>query len=300
MLSVLIPIYNWDVVNLATTISKQCKALGINYEVICYDDSSGEVYKTKNRALDAEIGISYLELSENLGRAKIRNWMAKNARFENLVFLDCDSEIISSDFVKNYLEYIEDIDVIYGGRNYAELPPKEKEKKLHWWYGVKRESLGLSSRKKRPYRSFQTNNFSCKRAIVLEHPFAEELTTYGYEDLLFAQTLENNGIAISHIDNPIIHKGVENTKDFLHKSALAAENLAVLYHSDLLSNTKMVDFHEKIKNIGFNSFFLNQIRRRKDRIHKNLLSQNPNLFYFDMYRYDIFVNKLNSLSTSSS
>ena len=115
-----------------------------------------------------------------------------------------------------------------------------------------------------------------------------------------AQSLKDEGIPIIHIENPLIHKGVEISEDFLAKSKDAAENLAILYHKGLLNDTKMVSFHEKIKKIGFNSLLSNLIRRKKDGILRNLNSKKPNLFFFDLYRYDIFNSKLNELEASSS
>ena len=91
MVSVLIPIYNQNVINLALTLNRQCKDAGIAYEILCFDDCSMEIFRKENRQLDHEFGISYLELSENLGRSKIRNLLAKQSRYEHWIFLDGDS-----------------------------------------------------------------------------------------------------------------------------------------------------------------------------------------------------------------
>jgi len=300
MISILIPIYNYDVTKLVGTLNEQCKASDQTYEIVCYDDCSKEKFRKLNRALDNEFNVSYIELSENLGRAKIRNWLAKNARFDSLLFIDCDSKIDNKNFITNYLRELEKSKVLYGGRHYQSNAPKTQQKFLHWTYGRKREALPLEKRIKIPYRSFQTNNFVINRELMLAHPFDENIKTYGYEDLLMAQSLKDEGIPITHIENPLIHKGVEKNEDFLTKSAKAAENLAILYNNRSLLDTKMISFHEKIKKIGFNSLLHKLIRRKKDGILKNLNSKNPNLFYFDLYRYDIFYSKLNELEASSS
>ncbi|GLR15735.1 glycosyltransferase family 2 protein [Portibacter lacus] len=300
MISVLVPIFNFEVLKLIQELNSQCQSANIPYEIVCYDDCSNEFYRKANRSLDAEFGVSYVELSENMGRAKIRNWLAKNARYDNLIFLDCDSEIKNPNFISNYIEHINTASIIYGGRNYDPNKPEDEKKILHWTYGRKRESLKLKSRIKIPYRSFQTNNFMVDRALILSHPFDESIKDYGYEDSLFATTLKNEGIPIKHIENPLIHKGVEENEDFLNKSKLAAENLAILYRDDSLTDTKMVAFHEKLKKIGFNSLLHNLIRRKKGWILKNLYSSKPNLILFDLYRYDVFISKLNALDTSSS
>lgn len=300
MISILIPIYNYNVLKLVKSLNEQCMSCGEAYEIVCYDDCSKEKYRKVNRELDSEFGVSYIELSENLGRAKIRNWLAKNARYDALLFIDCDSKIDNKNFIANYLTHINESKVTYGGRKYQSHAPKTQRKFLHWTYGKKREALPLKSREKNPYRSFQTNNFLIDRDLMMAHPFDENIKTYGYEDLLMAQSLKNEGIPIKHIENPLIHKGVEENEPFLAKSKDAAENLAVLYHNRSLVDTKMIDFHEKVKKIGFNSLLHKIIRRKKDGILKNLNSKKPNLFYFDLYRYEVFYNKLSELEASSS
>lgn len=300
MLSILIPIYNFDVTKLAKELNRQCELAKIDYEIVCFDDCSTKKFKTLNRALDHEFGISYIELSENLGRSKIRNKLAQNARYEHLLFLDCDSGIVGKDFISNYITILPENNIIYGGRIYKDKAPKTVHKMLHWKYGRKREALPLDKRIKRPYISFQTNNFVIKREIMINNKFDQSISGYGYEDLVFARTLKGEGHSIMHIANPILHKNIEYNDSFLAKTKLAAENLAILYHQDQLSDTRMLEFHEKVKKIGFNSLLHKIIQRNVDRIHKNLNSVNPNLRFFDLYRYQAFLTKLNDLEASSS
>ena len=300
MISILIPIYNYDISNLALEINAQCKVAGVDFEIVCFDDCSNPKFKELNRVLDHEFGISYLELSDNLGRSKIRNKLAKNARYEHLLFLDCDSGIINDQFVQNYLDQIGKSQIVYGGRIYETTPPKTVNKMLHWKYGSKRESQAIVSRKKQPFLSFQSNNFLIQRKLMLELPFPESISGYGYEDLVFAYQVKRKGVLIHHIENPVLHRNVENNKDFIRKTGIAAENLASLYHQDKLSDTRMLKFYEKVENVGFNSFLHKIIQGNTDRFLKNLNSQKPNLRFFDLYRYGIFLTKLNELKASSS
>jgi len=92
MLSILIPIYNEDITKLVKDLAYQCNRQKIDFEIICFDDASKQRYKDKNEVLRSVFRVNYVELSENLGRAKIRNWLAKSARFEHLMFLDGDSK----------------------------------------------------------------------------------------------------------------------------------------------------------------------------------------------------------------
>lgn len=295
MISILIPIYNYDVSKLAKKLKEQCVRLNIEFEILCFDDCSTDKYKKLNRVLDHEFGISYLEMSENLGRSKIRNRLAKMARYENLIFLDCDSKIISDQFVQKYIQKVDTAAVIYGGRRYPDHKPRTEKKFLHWHYGKIREALPLEKRIKHPYRSFQTNNFFIKKDLMLKYPFDETIQTYGYEDLLMAENLKKDGIPIIHIENPIIHKGIEYNEDFIKKSVLAAENLAVLYHNHQITDTRMIALYENLKKVGFNSFVEKLIRKRSERFLKNLNSAKPKLYIFDLYRLNVFIQKLNNL-----
>ena len=101
MISILIPIYNRKVTKLVETLFDQCVDLNIEFEILCYDDCSQEKYRSENRVLGQKMGVSYMDLSTNLGRSKIRNWLGKNARFEYLIFLDCDSLIERKPLSKN-------------------------------------------------------------------------------------------------------------------------------------------------------------------------------------------------------
>ena len=130
MLSVLVPIYNFDSRKLVSQLVNQCDKQKILFEIICFDDFSIEKFKLINRSMIGHYGVSYIEMPENYGRAKIRNKLAQNARFENLLFLDCDSKIGHKSFIKKYLTHLNAADVIAGGRKYRNTKPKNKKLQL--------------------------------------------------------------------------------------------------------------------------------------------------------------------------
>ena len=47
---------------------------------------------------------------------------------------------------------------------------------------------------------------------------------YGHEDTLFAMELKRHGFAVTHIDNPLEHIGIEPVEEFLRKSANGVTN----------------------------------------------------------------------------
>ena len=262
MISVCIPVFNLDVRELAGSLNRQ--AVGISAEIILIDDGSDEKYRMLNRNLQSgesrqsspgelsspggSVGqissggqgghdggqIRYFEIGKNIGRSKIRNRFSEYARGDILLFLDCDSVILSETFLESYAEAIRDFPgrVICGGRVYDPMPP-ERDRRLHWKYGMHKESQPASSKKQYPGRSFMTNNFLLPAHVLKEIPFDERISGYGHEDSLFGYELSGKGYEIVHIDNPVLHGELETNREFLNKTVQAVNNLALI--------TKMLD-----------------------------------------------------------
>lgn len=294
MLSILIPIYNQDVRPLVYTLAKQCNKLKINYQILCFDDLSSEKYKIKNRELAFKMNINYTELPENLGRSKIRNWLGKAAYFEYVLFLDGDSTVKSKDFIKNYVDVLPTNGVIYGGRNYQPRKPTNKKKHLHWLYGSKREALSAKKRKKDAYLNFQSNNFLIPEKVFKENLFDEKIEGYGYEDLMYAFMLEKKNIAVSHIDNPVIHDGLETNLVFIKKTEHSICNLVKLYQTQKLKSTRLIIWYEWLKNYGLLSSFEWAYAKMEDNIKTNILSEKPSVKFFNFWKLHLFITHLNS------
>lgn len=284
MLSILIPIYNYKVVKLVKALKKQCDKAKIKYEILCLDDGSKSKIKYENSVLSSYFGINYTELSENLGRARIRNWLAKIAAFDNLLFLDCDSKVIKKDFISNYLKYINDFEVIAGGRIYSPKSPRAKSKKLHWLYGSKRESKNAKNRQKNIINYFHSNNFLVKREIVIKYPFDEKIDGYGYEDILWAKHLFEKGISINHINNEIEHLGLEKKDVFLKKTKKSIENLKKINAENTKIQTRLMSLLATLQKYRLEKLVLSYCKKNKLKIERNLLSDNPNLYYLDLYK----------------
>jgi len=237
MISVLIPVYQYDVVGLVASLSHQLEANKIVYEILVYDDCSSLQFKEQNRSLAHILNIHYVELDCNIGRSKIRNLLASKASFENLLFLDCDVSLPDDKFIERYLNFSAKSYVTVGGICYRKEKPKDSSKVLRWKYGHQREALTAAQRNKRPYSSFKTANFFITRTDFFRVRFSEEITGYGHEDTLFGYQLEQIGVSILHIDNPIYHDGLEEAALFITKSEEAVKNLYLLFLSGKLTNT---------------------------------------------------------------
>lgn len=289
MLSILIPVYNYNVLPLAIELVKQCNSSGIIFEIICLDDAS-QRFIFENQRINLFENTSYSVLEKNIGRSAIRNLLAERATYENLLLLDADVIPADSQFVSNYVTAIkEQKKLVFGGQLYKDEKPVN-ELLLRWIYGRKRESLNVSKRTKKVSDFALVSNLLIKKEILIRFPFDEKLTKYGYEDLLFFTVLKSNNITLSHIDNPVVHLNFETSEVFLRKTQEAIENLEFLHSSHKLSReqSKVIaayDFLKKLKLILLFYFFY---KKSEQKIERNLLSEKPLLFLFDIYKLGYF------------
>ena len=284
MLSILIPIYNYDIRPLVYGLQSEASQLDLEWEILCYDDGSDEQWKATNRDLKAFPHIYYLELAKNIGRSAIRNKLAQDARGSYLLFLDNDSGLVGDQFLGNYIQYFPTKAVLYGGRIYKSETPAQKRQMLHWTFGYKRESLTLDQREEAPYESFMTNNFCLRRELYLEIGLDERIKTYGHEDTLFGLSLKENKIEIRHIDNPVIHLGLEDQESFLSKQKEAIENLTQLqlhYPSFSTRLTRTVELLKRWHLLAFAKWVLQFLMPG---INRNLRGPQPNMRYLDLWK----------------
>ncbi len=292
MISICIPVYNFEIDLLINALSDQMKSLDEQMELIVIDDHSGADIKARNKASCQN--CKYIELPENIGRSKIRNLFLNYSSQDYLLFLDCDCLIENPRFLKNYLETLKDQPkVVCGGRIYGPQPPG-RQQRLRWKYGVYKESQTCESRKKQPYKSFLSNNFLIQRRVLEEIKFDERITQYGHEDTLFGYSLKKNQIPISHIDNPVLNGDIETNEEYLRKTGEGITNLLAIlnyeeYHQDLIKDISLLRFYKKIRkyeNIVLWLFLL------KKPIIKALLKKGyVNLRLFDFYKLGLFIEQ---------
>jgi glycosyltransferase involved in cell wall biosynthesis len=295
MVSVLIPIYNYDVRAFVKQVVAQLEKNGIEGEIQCLDDGSGEEFKILNREISNFKFVQYKELNMNIGRSRIRNLLATTAKFQWLLFVDCDSEVSGPDYLKKYLEHTKEPNcLIYGGTNYGTSKP-EYTFLLHWTYGNERECISPEKRMKNKFGTFKTNNFFVHRQIFEKMQFNEEIKGYGHEDTLFAKDLERNGFDIDHINNPLQHNGLETNEKFLEKQYVAIKNLVLLYKQGLVGNEiRLIKFYHKIRSLKLLLLIKKLYLRDSDLLKTNLCSPKPKLSNLDRLKLGWFLNELES------
>lgn len=224
MLSILIPTYNYDCRELVSELNRQAVQLHIEYEILVADDFSTEEYKKLMREINQWPECRFLEMDRNVGRAVIRNTLARKSSYPYLLFLDADAGIASPSFLENYLEQATSTSVLYGGLIYPEeVPPVGM--RLRYYYGIKKEQLTLAQRRHAPYQKFNSINFFVARELFMRVQFDESFVSYGHEDTYFGLQLQQHEIPIFHIDNPVIHYNLDDDAEFLRKTRMAVRGL---------------------------------------------------------------------------
>jgi glycosyltransferase involved in cell wall biosynthesis len=283
MISILIPVFNTSVQELVNALHVQMLHLSLPGEIIVYDDLSDENFKAANRAITSLENVLYKELDTNVGRSRIRNLLATNARNEWLLFIDADSLIIDNNYLKKYLEILgSEYDVYTGGRKYEQENPNNCNKRLHWKYGTFREAP------KGRTTILHVNNFCIRKKLFLDLSFPQQLQGYGHEDTWMQIELNRRGKQIAFLDNPILHNGLEDSRLFLDKTKNALKNLLILAQIFSEEEIKRQVGLYKIfcwqNKLGLTRIVNTILETRIKKIEEKLLSCNPSLFLFDVYR----------------
>ena len=116
MISILIPTYNYNVFPLVEKLYNEISQGVISCEILVCDDASQQP-SPENENIGKFENVSYIISENNLGRTGVRLWLAKKARYDNLLFLDADVMPKSDTFISSYLNEIAN-DVVFGGITY--------------------------------------------------------------------------------------------------------------------------------------------------------------------------------------
>jgi hypothetical protein len=294
MLSILIPVYNYDVVPLVLELHKQCLECEIDFEILCQDDAS-KLFFEENKKIN---GLKYCRFSKNnsnLGRGKNINLLAEKAQFEWLLIMDCDTFPKENHFIQKYITQVNKNEkIVYGGIEYHKEKPAQ-DKLLRWHYGNARESLSIEKRNANPNGNALTSNILIKKNIFILNKFDKSITKYGYEDLVFLSDLKKKGFVVKHIDNPTYHLGLETSQQFLEKTKTAMENLRLITETDALdlSESKLLKVSTLSESLYLTPFISFLFKKTERKMEQNLLSKKPSLLLFDLYKLGYYCSLKN-------
>lgn len=289
-LSILIPTHNYDCSRLVYDLETQ---LSENHEIIVGNDCSTDksIVAKLNEIVNSGKSRLYTP-SENkhpLGRAAIRNALAREAKGEWLLFIDADAEVRSKTFIEDYLSATKFAPVVCGGTgNLPECPSPEC--RLRYNYEVEAEQrLTVERRREFPYAQLTTFNFLIRRDIFLSIEFDEKIREYGYEDTCFGFELKERGIAIHHIDNKLIHLGIEPSTVYLSKIETALRSLAKL-ELEQRRQIRLSAFAMKLERYCLLGLIRYVFRLTKTQLRANLLGKQPNQKLFTFYKLGYYAD----------
>ncbi|HPF03522.1 MAG TPA: glycosyltransferase family A protein [Bacteroidales bacterium] len=293
-ISLLIPVCDYDIVAMVHSMKRCLPDIPEFIEILIGDDGSSPSWTDKYRSLNGP-GVRIIRSEKNIGRAAIRNLLALEAKGDHLLFIDADTMIPGTPeaFIRNWIDAAGIARVIFGGVLYHETPPGDPDKILRWKNGRRREQKKAAIRNKHPYASFSTFNVLIEKNIFEKLRFNEEIRQYGHEDTLFSYQLKKAGIDIGHIDNGLIHEGLESNRDYLNKTKLRIENLSKLYDfitdkKTFASTVRMIRLYRILSLLKLNLILAGFFIRFREKMELKIDSANPRLILFSVYKVTMF------------
>lgn len=287
-ISVLIPTYNQPCLELVSQLQAQLEQAAVPYEIIVADDGS-----TDERTVEANLGIAtlvhcqYIIRKENAGRAVIRNFLAQEAQYDLLLFIDSDMSLVDDQYIRRYLAA--DCDTVVDGGVRIVGDEDEWRGNLRYLYEKAEEPHHTAPERQRtPYQHLHTANLLIRRELMLKYPFDERFRHYGYEDVLLGKTLRRHRVAIKHIDNPLGFSTFETNADFVAKTE---EGLRTLYEfrEDLRGYSRLLTLVSGIHIPLVKSMIRWMHRLAGPAVRRNLCSTHPRLFLFKLYKLGYYL-----------
>ncbi len=281
-LSILIPVFNRPCGGLVRQLHAQAVATGAAFEILVVEDGSTDRASVEQNRLLARLeGVRHIVHQENRGRAAIRNGLASEAVFATLLFLDCDVEIRKADFLLCYLK--EQAPVVCGGIRIGG-DAQQLRHNLRYRYEKAFE-------KRHPIRcyedpacmDFHTANVLMSHRVMDTCRFDERFRRYGYEDIYFGKTLQQAGLTVTHIDNPVWLTQYEPNASFIAKTEEALHTLYE-FRSELHSHSRLLQIVARLKRLGLLPFVRILHRCAGELLRRNLSGPHPVCAWFNVYK----------------
>lgn len=226
MISILIPVYNYDCTELVAELAHSCVSASVDFEIIVGNDCSTDpaVIKTLERMAQSDY-CRVVNMQQNIGRAFILNEISRYARFPLLLIMDSDARLADDSFIANYLKAAAGHDVVCGGIAVRESDKSHDNLLRYRYERSATKSRALSYRLQHPYEKFSTFNLLIRKQVFDHIKFDSHCHQYGYEDTVLGLDLMRGHIPVLHIYNPLIHTGIDSNASFLHKTDQSLEVL---------------------------------------------------------------------------
>ncbi|MBR5892120.1 MAG: glycosyltransferase [Bacteroidaceae bacterium] len=291
MLSILIPTKDYSCRKLVEDLCRQANECGIGYEIIVGEDGSSPDNMTLNAPVAQLPHCRIIVRQPNVGRSRIRNILAREARGNNLLFIDSDAAAEQNDILLLYTQALKEHRVVCGGLYHSKKPQDGNCSLRHRYELAADRQRGAREREKAPYDRFSTFCFAIRRELFLSISFDESIRNYGYEDTLFGYELRRRGVEIKHIDAPLLHIGLESNSVYLAKVEESLRTLQQL--KDKIEPTTLLRCYARIESMHLTGAVALAWGMLRPVIRTNLLGRHPSLTLFNIYKIGYYCS-LNS------
>ena len=283
-LSILIPTHDYTCYKLVFDLHEQAEALGVPYEIIVAEDGSKAPVTiiANHKIVDLSHCIHYVR-KENRGQAATRNELAEMARYDWILFIDSDAKVDNPTFLSTYLQNIGKAEVICGGLHHQAVN-YDPNRTLRFKYETEADRhRSAAERSETPYEQLAGFNLLLHKPTFMQIKFDADCKEYGYEDALFGVELEKRGISILHIDNPLLHSGLDTNESFLRKTETALRTLKGL-HGKMNGRAHIENAYNTVRSWHLVWLVKTLFWLFKRPLRANLLSKKPSLLLFKLYK----------------
>jgi len=283
MISILIPCYDYNAYPLVSSLEKQALMLGIKFEIICIDDGSFSNKNEINQRINMLTNSKFIESKKNLGRINNRLLLAEKSQYEWLIFVDVDTFPNNENFLKNYTDQLNNGLIFMGGCKYKK--PETKNSSLRYKFGKNREEINCTIRNRKPYKYISSCNFMCHRNLLIDVLSSIKTISYG-NDYIFGSVLKKMKVSVIHIDNPVLITNIDENRIFIDKTHQALDNLIRCYKKNMIKkhSISILNVYIILDFLLMKKVFVKITNVFKNLVEKNIRSNDPNLFLFDIYR----------------
>lgn len=295
-LSILIPVYNDNALPLVSELQRQAAVIsGLEYEILAVDDGSTDAcIILENEAIDTIEHCKYVRCPHSDCRAAMRNNMACYGKYEWCLMVDARLTIPNDDFLLRYLTApVGKGEVVCGGvcvDGGVDTKILYRENLRFRYEKHEERNHSLQTRQAFPYRSFRTTNFFYHRTVLERVPYDERIKSYGYEDVMLGKALEQAGIAVNHIDNPVAYTYFEDNQAYLCKLNEALQTLHD-FETELRDYSPLLYVVDWLRKYHFEKIMLllHKLCLRKIELC-NLRSRRPSLLLLKLYKLGTYLS----------
>jgi glycosyltransferase involved in cell wall biosynthesis len=216
-LSVLIPFHRHDP---SPMLARLGAASGEDVELVLLDDGSGSaelLARVLAAAARLTIPARVIVWGANRGRAAARNRLIEAALGEYVLFLDADMIPDAPEFLAIWLDVIarDAPGIAFGGLSVRHAP-HEPDTALHRFFFQRSDCRDAPARARDPAHAAAASNLLVRRDVLAAVPFDDGFSGWGWEDVDWALRAARVA-AITHIDNPATHAGLDSVDTLLRK-----------------------------------------------------------------------------------